>query len=146
MGSFHSGIDDEFLVGNHDVTLVWSHTGDYAVKVRTRLPCGHFMEKKGKLIIESPEPEDLDSFVEEAKKQISQHTYTYKPYVYPADRSAFGNVGRLCNTCQTPVAYGFGAWLNGTVHHVDCIPKESEAKAYLEFQAERALADPYIYY
>ena len=39
MGNFHSHVDNEYLVGNHNVSIVATSDGKYAGKVRVVTPC-----------------------------------------------------------------------------------------------------------
>jgi len=111
MGSFHSGTDNEYLVGNYPVCLVYSNTGKYACKVRRQLPCGHYFVKECEVTIEYPEAEDVVAFVKEAKTKFTQRTYGNRDYsrnVY--QRDVYQQSNRFCTKCRKWVVYGEGCY------------------------------------
>ena len=133
MGSFHSGTDNEYLVGNHDLCLVYSNSGKYATKVRVKLPCGHYFVKEVDVIIDYPEPIGLDAWVKGNKPKIETKRYpAYGLYEPWREQSAWRShsqfaYGRYCACCHCFIAYNDGAWgKDGKLYHKEekCLPKD----------------------
>lgn len=61
--AFLSGTDEEYIGGNHDVTIVTTKTGEYTAKYRKKLPCGHIMLVDAEVDVVMPDPGDLIGFI-----------------------------------------------------------------------------------
>lgn len=77
--SFLSGTDEEYIGGNHDVTIVTSPTYDYTCKIRKNLPCGDKVWAPGKVIIDEPPIEGVPELLAIAKANIQKHVFTPQP-------------------------------------------------------------------
>lgn len=81
-GSFHSGIDNEYLVGNHNISVVVSKD-KMTAKVRTLTPCNKLLIQEADV---EPARGKLSGFLGHAKKQIhSAYTKYVTTYPYTGD-------------------------------------------------------------
>lgn len=70
MGAFDSGVDQEYLEGNHPITIVVADH-DWIVKVRLKTPCGHYICVDGDLHVDR----GLSDFLEEARSRIEEKVF-----------------------------------------------------------------------
>ena len=129
MGSFHSGTDNEYLVGNHELTLVYSNSGKYACKVRMALPCGHYYAKETEVIIDYPVIKGLEKWIASAKENIRRIVHTARQFGGYGYNNPPTTYGRFCAKCHTYVPWGSGLWNEEEVLYCEkCIPEADKAK------------------
>ena len=76
MGAFFSSTDDNYLNENHHFSIVVNNRGDSKAIIRHKLPCGSMTIIEAQVEVVIPDAPDVTRFVEEAKKNISEKTYT----------------------------------------------------------------------
>lgn len=76
MGNFHSSTDNEYLVGNHNVSIVATSDGKFEVKARVLTPCNKLLVRKVEVSMVR-ERIATDQFVKEAEGQIEEKKYHY---------------------------------------------------------------------
>ena len=74
-GTSFSGIDREYAMSNHDISLLIDADNKMVAKVRKKLPCGHYALADAD--IEMEKDENLKNWLEEAKKKIKRETVHY---------------------------------------------------------------------
>lgn len=77
MGAFFSSVDDTYINGNHNLSIVVAHNGVKAV-VRWTTPCGSKMLVDGKVVVERENLFDEDAFLEDAIENILEKEVTYQ--------------------------------------------------------------------
>ena len=87
MGAFLSGTDQEYLEGNHSITIVVADDG-WVTKVRVKAPCEHYISMEADLEIEM-DP-NLESFVTESKGKMFQPMVVRMPILREAISVADG--------------------------------------------------------
>src|SRR3990167_152205 len=75
MGNFHSAVDDEYLVGNHNISIVATTDGKYSGKVRVVLPCEKLLVRVAEVHFSY---EDYSEWVEEVKPNITKKGFLYQ--------------------------------------------------------------------
>lgn len=88
MGIGFSHTDDEFINGNHNVSILVANGGKAEANVRLKTPCGAIKDVKGTVRIHSEVDFDKNSFLSQIKPQIKR--YTARTVVY---RNGFGGIG-----------------------------------------------------
>ena len=97
-GTFLSSTDDDSLAGNHQITISVNNDGVYCGKERVKLPCGADYLRDLKISLHLPTPRDLDKFVNESLKNITEQVYTAEAF----NRENY----------ETP----YGVWKDGVFH------------------------------
>lgn len=76
MGATFSGTDDEFINGNHDISVLVAHSG-MKCRVRINVPCGAKIIKEAKMKLNYIVNFDEEGFLREAEANIKDRTYNY---------------------------------------------------------------------
>ena len=75
MGNFHSHVDNEYLVGNHNISIVATSDGKYAGKVRVSTPCDKLLIRDAKVEFAYV---DYSKWVKEVKASITEKLPWYQ--------------------------------------------------------------------
>ena len=75
MGNFHSHVDNEYLVGNHNISIVATSDGKYAGKVRVSTPCDKLLIRDAKVEFAYV---DYSEWVKEVKPSITEKPSWWK--------------------------------------------------------------------
>ena len=80
MGNFFSKTDDDYINGNHNISICVTHNGMTA-NIRWKTPCGALMEVKSSVVISFNMDFDKEAFVALAKEKIKPFRYEeYQKY------------------------------------------------------------------
>ena len=85
MGTGFSGVDHEWINGNHDISIVIANTGA-AGQVRYKTPCGSIKIVNAVVKLKLDTGIDLVGFKEDIDKKIKKSTYTYNSYLHSHNR------------------------------------------------------------
>lgn len=75
MGSTFSGVDNEWINQNHNISIIVSHN-DIKCRVRYKVPCGALFITEGKMKLNISTNFDKELFLKDANEKIKEPTYT----------------------------------------------------------------------
>lgn len=153
MSAFFSGTDDSFVCKNHPVTIVVG-TGStkWACKVKTTLPCNHFISTETPLAIMYSVKADIDSIIEQADANISKKTYTnYSKVVtttsllkcvmcrvsYPLAQVNWVHGSWVCSPCKASMSTMPDAEKKAAIEQMAADMKEEDKKKDAKEKAEK---------
>ena len=95
-GLFFSSVDDEFVGGNHEVTVVTNKDGEFIGKVKVPLPCKRNYLAEAVVFVDTPEPEGLEEFADKALLNIEKE----KPVAIMVNQGFPPLVEHYCAKCR----------------------------------------------
>jgi len=95
-GTSFSGIDEKYVMSNHDVSLLIDSDNKITAKIRRKLPCGYYTLASAEVYVTGDE--ELGKWIREAKKKIKEKVerityYTGRkcPYTGREERCPYKN-------------------------------------------------------